>query len=60
MFVYAQIKANFEATVAWAYPEVHKGAADNEKPCAKPGCQPFPQCCTTDSFYLPNENFQFV
>lgn len=61
LFFFAlQIKIKFEATVSWAYPEVHKGVANETKPCAKPGCTPFPQCCTTDSFYTPNNQFGFV
>ncbi|XP_065912186.1 arylsulfatase A-like [Dysidea avara] len=43
-----QIKIKFEAAVTWAEPEISKGVSNDSKPCAKPGCTPFPQCCTTN------------
>ena len=48
VFITIQIKANFEANMVWADSEFNKGISDDLKPCAKPGCRPFPQCCTTD------------
>ena len=29
-----------------------KGITNDAKPCAKPGCTQFPQCCTTDTVPL--------
>ncbi|XP_065912203.1 arylsulfatase A-like isoform X2 [Dysidea avara] len=42
-----EIKAKFEATVVWGESEMNKGVTNAAKPCAKPGCTPFPQCCAT-------------
>ncbi|XP_065912196.1 arylsulfatase A-like [Dysidea avara] len=42
-----KIKEKFEATVVWAESEIRKGDNNTAKPCAKPGCTPFPHCCTT-------------
>jgi len=50
-----QIKTEFEATVVWAESEIYKGVTEEAKPCAKPGCTPFPQCCTTDTVPLASK-----
>ncbi|XP_065912199.1 arylsulfatase A-like isoform X2 [Dysidea avara] len=47
-----EIKAKFESTVVWTESEMNKGASNAAKPCAKPGCTPFPKCCSTTSDML--------
>ena len=45
------VLAEHEATLAW-YPEplLNAGAFNRSRqPCCKPGCKPFPQCCTCNA-----------
>ena len=29
---------------------MQRGGSKDVEPCANPGCQPFPQCCVTNTF----------
>ena len=42
-----QLKADFESKMVWGESEMKRGSNPAFEPCAKPGCTPFPQCCTT-------------
>lgn len=56
-----KIKANFESTVVWAISEIGKGKSNAAKPCAQPGCNNFPRCCTTtSSLHEPSTSYRFV
>ena len=48
------MKTNFDNSMVWGESEMKKGSSKNAEACAKPGCSPFPTCCTTTSiFYEP-------
>ena len=38
---------DFDDKMDWAESEIDKGNSNSAEPCAKPGCSPFPTCCTT-------------
>ncbi|XP_064396908.1 arylsulfatase A-like [Halichondria panicea] len=48
------VKANFEAGMVWGESQMDRGSNSSYDPCAKPGCTPFPSCCTTNSFIEPD------
>ena len=50
MTLISQIKSNFEADLVWGESQMQRGGSKDVEPCAKPGCQPFPQCCVTNTF----------
>jgi arylsulfatase A len=56
-----KIRDYFKSTVVFGVSQVASGVSDNAELCAKPGCSPFPSCCTTnspsshwDTFYKPH------
>lgn len=57
---FIQIKAKFESSVVWGESQIDRGVSNAAKPCAKPQCSGFPQCCTTSSFYGPSTSYRFV
>ncbi len=50
---HAQVKKNFLSNLTWGKSQTRAGTNDTFEPCAKPGCQPFPECCRTDDEVLP-------
>ena len=49
--------------MVWGESQMSRGFDPNTEPCAKPGCSPFPQCCTTngkDSFIAPDVSIAYV
>ncbi len=49
-----KLKADFESSMIWGESQMNRGSADSLKPCASPGCSPFPSCCKTKSVYWGN------
>ncbi|XP_064403945.1 arylsulfatase A-like [Halichondria panicea] len=44
------LKKSFEADMVWGESQMGRGQSPELEPCARPGCTPFPSCCTTSSF----------
>lgn len=44
-----KLKSDFESTMVWGESQMNRGSSDSVKPCASPGCTPFPGCCKTSS-----------
>ena len=42
------LRSEFKKTVVWGEPQIGRGKDPRLFPCAKPGCSPFPSCCTTE------------
>ncbi len=42
------MKSDFDAKMVWGKSQLRRGSKDAQ-PCAKPGCSPFPTCCTTSN-----------
>ncbi len=61
-FIYLQVKATFEKGMVWGESQMDRGKNPKYAPCAKPGCSPFPTCCTTDSdsFIQPDMSMAVV
>ena len=43
------IKTEFESRMVWGESQMHRGSSKADEPCAKPGCSPFPMCCTVNA-----------
>ena len=48
----SQMKSDFDSKMVWGESEVNRGVSSDAEPCAKPGCQPFPTCCTTKESFM--------
>ncbi|XP_064404043.1 arylsulfatase A-like [Halichondria panicea] len=56
-------KSAFEAGMVWGESQMGRGLNPQYEPCAKPGCTPFPDCCTTDGvseILRPDMSIAFV
>lgn len=42
-----QMKSDFDSKMVWGESQMRRGSSDKAEPCAKPGCTPFPTCCST-------------
>ena len=47
---HTQLKMSFDKAMVWGESQMNRGISNADEPCAKPGCSPFPTCCTTNSF----------
>ena len=46
------MKSKFEAGMVWGTSQMARGSNKTVEPCAKPGCDPFPQCCVTGDTHM--------
>ena len=63
LLLFAQAKSAFEAGMVWGESQMGRGLNPQYEPCAKPGCTPFPDCCTTDGvseILRPDMSIAFV
>lgn len=44
-----QMKSDFDAKMVWGKSQMARGSSSDAEPCAKPGCNPFPTCCSTSN-----------
>ena len=51
-----KLKSEFESTMVWGESQMDKGSDNSLKPCASPGCTPFPSCCKTAFDIYPSNN----
>lgn len=49
LFTLTQIREYYQSTVVFGVSQVDRGKSDDAELCGKPGCSPFPSCCTTNS-----------
>ena len=38
--------------MVWGTSQMARGSNKTVEPCAKPGCDPFPQCCVTGDTHM--------
>ena len=61
--LFLQVKSAFEASMVWSESQMDRGLNPQYEPCAKPGCSPFPACCTTNGVndvIRPDMSISFV